>query len=168
MAEFDVFFRDHAPSIWNYLRRLTGDPERSADLFQRIFLKAWSHFDSRTRDREKGWLFAIAVNEARDDMRRRRRDRIQPQGGAVLPERAAGTDLSPEDRELVGMVMQGLQELPAVQRELFLLVRYHGFSFAEAAGLVGVGLSSAKMTVARTHERLMKILASKIHLGSLL
>ena len=168
MGEFDAFFRTQAQPVWNYLRRLTGDPERSADLFQRIFLKAWTHFERRTPGSERAWIFTIAVNEARDDMRRRARERVRSVAPEDLRDRAAGPEPAPEDRELVREVMRGLDELPPHQREIFLLVRYHGFTFAEAAGLAGVGVSAAKMAVARAHERLMRVLAGRLHLGSLL
>src|SRR5436309_3497823 len=126
MGEFDGFFRTHATPVWNYLRRLTGDPERSADLFQRIFLKAWTHFESRNAGSERSWVFTIAVNEARDEMRRRKRDFLRPLAPEELRGRAADPGLPPEDRELVREVMRCVDDLPAHQRELFLLVRYHG------------------------------------------
>ena len=168
MGEFDGFFAAHATPVWNYLRRLTGDRERSADLFQKIFLKAWTHFSTRTGGNDRAWIFTIAVNEARDDMRRRKRDPVRPMAPEDLRGRAAETGLPPEDRELVAEVMRGLDELPAHQREIFLLVRYHGFTFAEAAAVSGVGLSAAKMAVARAHEKLVRVLSGRLHLGSLL
>jgi DNA-directed RNA polymerase specialized sigma24 family protein len=64
--------------------------------------------------------------------------------------------------------MRCVGELPAHQREIFLLVRYHGFTFAEAAALAGIGLSAAKMAVARAHEKLVRVLSGRLHLGSLL
>ena len=168
MGDFDAFFRTHAAPVWNYLRRLTGDAERSADLFQKIFLKAWTHFDGRTPGSERAWIFTIAVNEARDEMRRRKRELLRPMAPDELPSRAADPGMSPEDRELVGEVMRVVAELPARQREIFLLVRYHGFTFAEAASLADVGLSAAKMAVARAHEKLVRVLSGRLHLGSLL
>jgi RNA polymerase sigma-70 factor (ECF subfamily) len=168
MGDFDAFFRTHATPVWNYLRRLTGDAERSADLFQKIFLKAWTHFDGRSAGSERAWIFTIAVNEARDEMRRRRRELVRTMAPEELPAPAADPGLSPEDRELVREVMRLVLELPARQREIFLLVRYHGFTFAEAAALADVGLSAAKMAVARAHERLVRVLSGRLHLGSLL
>src|ERR1041384_2379911 len=126
MGEFDAFFRTHATPVWNYLRRLTGDAERSADLFQKIFLKAWTHFEERTVGSERAWIFTIALNEARDEMRRRKRELVRPMAPEELPSRAAERGMSPEDRELVREVMRGVAELPERQRELYLLVRYHG------------------------------------------
>src|SRR5436190_4133480 len=168
MGEFDAFFAEHARPVWNYLRRLTGDPERAADLFQRSFLKAWTHFSSRTPGRERAWVFTIAVNQARDDMRRRKRDLLRPVDPGTLRSRAAAPGLPPEDRELLAEVLRGIDELPPHQRELFLLVRYHGFTFAEAAAVTDVGISAAKMAVARAHEKLTRLLSGRLHLGSML
>lgn len=168
MGEFDAFFAEHARPVWNYLRRLTGDAERAADLFQRSFLQAWTHFGSRTPGRERSWIFTIALNQARDEIRRRRRDLLHGAPEEALRSRPAEPGLPPEDRELLREVLRGLDELPQQQRELFLLVRYHGFTFAEAAGVAGVGISAAKMAVARAHEKLIRILSGRLSLGSLL
>ena len=170
MSEFDEFFRSHADPIHRYLVRLLSDPERAGDLFQRVFLKAWRGFGGRrAAGSEKAWIYAIATNEARDEVRRQRRDRLRPM---ELPDTwtrpEEGPSVSAEDRELAAEVMRGIGELPETQRELFLLVRYHGFRFAEAAFLCGMSLSGAKMSVARAHERLMRILKNRIDLGSLL
>src|SRR6185295_14559502 len=135
MGEFDAFFSAHSQPVWNYLRRLTGDPERAADLFQKSFLKAWTHFADRTPGRERSWIFTIAVNQARDEMRRRKRELVRTVAPEALRARAAAPELPPEDRELVREVLRGVDELPEHQRELFLLVRYHGFTFAEAAAV---------------------------------
>src|SRR3954470_18096135 len=164
MGEFEAFFGVHGQPVWNYLRRLTGDPERTADLFQRIFLKAWTHFGGRTAGSERAWVFTIAVNEARDDMRRRKREFVRCLAPEDLPERAADPGLSPEDRELLREVLRGLEKLPEAQRELFLLVRYHGLTFPEAAAATGMGLSAAKMAVARAHEKLVRVLSGRLHL----
>jgi RNA polymerase sigma-70 factor (ECF subfamily) len=168
MGEFETFFADQARPVWNYLRRLTGDPERAADLFQRSFLKAWTHFGGRTPGRERSWIFTIAVNQARDDMRRRKRDLLHPVPPEALRNRPAEPGLPAEDRELLREVLRGLDELPPHQRELFLLVRYHGFTFAEAAAVADVGISAAKMAVSRAHEKLIRILSGRLHLGSML
>ena len=167
MGDCEAVFGVHGQPVWNYLRRLTGDPERTADLFQRVFLKAWTHFAGRTPGSERAWVFTIAVNEARDDMRRRKREFVRCLAPEDLPERAAEPGLSPEDRELLREVLRGLEELPEAQRELFLLVRYHGLTFPEAAAATGMGLSAAKMAVARAHEKLVRVLSGRLHWGSM-
>jgi len=168
MTEFERFFEAQRRPIYNYLVRLTGDRERASDLFQRVFLKAYTHFESRRKaGSERSWIYAIATNEARDELRRRKRDPLRPM---ELPEVRDDGDPSvgAEDRELAREILRGIEELPLPQRELFLLVRYHGFTFADAAALTGLSLSAAKMSVTRSHEKLLRVLAGRISLGSLL
>ena len=170
MSDFDSFFRKFSQPIYNYLARLLGDAERASDLFQRVFLKAYTHFrDRRSPGGERSWIYMIATNEARDEMRRRRRDPVRTMDLPDLRTRPeADPSISAEDRELAREILRGIGELPRPQRELFLLVRYHGFAFAEAAFLCGMTLSAAKMAVARAHEKLLRKLAGRVDFGSLL
>ncbi len=170
MPDFDGFFRTHGTPVWNYLRRLTGDRERASDLFQRVFFKAYTHFGTRKAGgSERSWIFAIATNEARDEVRRRRRDLLRPM---ELPDARTVPDPDPSaeagERELAREAMRAVDALPEAQREIFLLVRCQGLSFREAAESCGVGLSAAKMAVARAHERILRLLKDRIDLGSLL
>ncbi len=169
MPEFDEFFRTWSAPVWNHLLRLLGDRERADDCFQRVFMKAHAHFrDCRAPVDRRGWIFTIALNEARDERRRRKRDPLRPMD---LPDVRTSGDPDPSqaaaDRELAREVLRGVGELPDHQREIFLLVRYRGFSFAEAASLCGVSLSAAKMAVSRAHEKVLRALAGRIDLGSL-
>jgi RNA polymerase sigma-70 factor (ECF subfamily) len=169
VSDFDRFFKAHSPGIWSYLVRLAGDPDRAADLFQRVVLKAYTHFEERRASgAERAWVYTIATNEARDEIRRRKRDPLRPM---ELPEAWTRPEEDPsvaaQDRELAREVLRGIEELPHHQRELFLLVRYHGFGFSEAAFLCGLSLSAAKMSVARAHEKLLRRLAGRIDLRSL-
>lgn len=170
MPDFDAFFRTHGTPVWNYLKRLTGDRERASDLFQRVFFKAYTHFETRRAGgSERSWIFTIATNEARDDVRRRRRDLLRPM---EQPDAWTVPDPSPlvmaEDRELAREAMRAVDGLPPAQREIFLLVRCQGLSFGEAAEACGMGLSAAKMAVARAHERILRTLRDRIDLRSLL
>lgn len=169
MTEFDGFFRAHAQPVYSYLVRLSGDRERASDLFQRVFLKAYTHFGSRRKSgSERSWIYTIATNEARDEVRRRKRDPLRPMDLPEVREESADPSVGAEDRELAREILRGIGELPLPQREIFLLVRYHGFTFADAAAAAGVSLSAAKMSVARTHQKLLRLLAGRIQLGSLL
>ena len=108
MPEFDAFFRKFSPAIYSYLARLLGDAERANDLFQRVFLKAYIHFrDRRSPGGERSWIYMIATNEARDEMRRRRRDPVKPMDLPDLRTRPeADPSISAEDRELAREILE--------------------------------------------------------------
>jgi RNA polymerase sigma-70 factor, ECF subfamily len=100
---------------------ICGDVTLAHEAVQAAWSMAWRRIGSlRDRDRLRGWLMAIAGNEARQLVRRRKRrsvievtledfdDEARPTG-AVAPDdqhldlMAALRKLSPEDREIVAM-----------------------------------------------------------------
>jgi DNA-directed RNA polymerase specialized sigma24 family protein len=58
------FVREHYPSIYRYLRRLTGNPETAEDLTQETFLQAWRRLETYDdRGALSPWLQRIAYRE---------------------------------------------------------------------------------------------------------
>ena len=61
------------PRVYRFALRLCNDPDAAADLTQETFLRAWRRRD-RLRDERAArvWLFRIAANLWRDQLRRGR------------------------------------------------------------------------------------------------
>jgi RNA polymerase sigma-70 factor (ECF subfamily) len=69
---FDALYREHGQPLYAYLAWSVGDRSLAEDLLADVFERALRNrrrFDPR-RGSEKTWLYAIAVNRARDHMRR--------------------------------------------------------------------------------------------------
>ncbi len=60
--------------LYNFILRQVGDREEAHDLCQKVLIKAHRNL-RRLRDPEKfsTWIYQIAVNTCRDELRRRRR-----------------------------------------------------------------------------------------------
>jgi RNA polymerase sigma-70 factor (ECF subfamily) len=99
----------------------------------------------------------VAVNAARDHLRRHRREKVQ--APEDLPERAADPVPTP-DPGLTRVVEQALTQLPANQREAIVLHRFEGFSFREIGELLGVSETAVKVRAHRGYERLRVLLAA--------
>ena len=95
-----------------------GDQDLAQDAVQAAWALAWGKLGTlRDPDRLRPWLMTIAANEARQLLRRRRRDRVVEieiidldQARTELGDRAASLDLrtvlrrlTPEDRTLLAM-----------------------------------------------------------------
>src|SRR5207249_1890316 len=66
------FLRDWAPRIYRYALRLTGDAHAAEDLAQEALLRAWSRRSALRDERAaRVWLFRIATNLWRDQLRRK-------------------------------------------------------------------------------------------------
>ena len=151
-----------APRVYGLLLRMVGRPDVAEDLMQETLLRALrSSGTYRPEGRFRAWIFRIAVNLARDWIRRRPRERSVPLGDdsdETLPGVIPATD-SPPDADALGRerarhVEQALARLPNADREI-LLMRYYGdLTFKAIAQATGEPLGTV---LARAHRALKKL-----------
>lgn len=130
--------------VFNYLLRLTGNPDDSMDLSQDVFLKAYQNI-TKLDDAERfgPWLFRIAHNEAYSSFRRHRPEVAAPETESnesffdrqIAP--GIGLDLSLA-------VAGALDRLNPEQREAVVLKVYQGFKFEEMAEILDCPVSTIK------------------------
>jgi RNA polymerase sigma-70 factor, ECF subfamily len=153
---FEELVRRWQAPISRFLARQVGRTELAADLCQEVFLRV---FRAGPRYRESGafstWLYRIAVNLARDAVRRRRDVRPLPDDLAQ-----AAPALSPcEQRERIAAVSAALADLPANLREVLVLRHYEGMNFEQIARILDTPASTLKSRFAAALDRLRTRLA---------
>ena len=154
---FSELFTRHAGRLRAALRRIVGPA--ADDVLQTTFLSI-----VRARGRyQKGapfrpWLYTVAINAARDHLRRHRRE--ESHATDTLPDVPAEQAPLP-DPGLTRTVEAALAQLPENQREAIVLHRFEGFSFKEIAKLLGVTETAVKVRAHRGYERLRMLLASE-------
>ena len=121
-------------------------------LVQDTLERAWGRFASWQRRGEvRAWMFGVMHNVFIDRVRSQRstpedssRDEL-PES----PDRAAQSD-----RLEVRDLDQALQRLPAVQREVLLLVGVEEMTYQEVASVMGVPIGTVMSRLPRARERL--------------
>ena len=138
-----------------------GDRAEAEDVLQTSYLKILdgrARFDGRSQFRT--WLFGVVRRTAAERRRRRQVGRWLPLGwlGAAArdgrPDPAATLARSEESRALE----RALARLPARQRAVLHLVFYQDFSIADAAGVLGVSLGTARTHYERGKASLRRLL----------
>jgi RNA polymerase sigma-70 factor (ECF subfamily) len=135
------------------LCRRTGDPDRAEDLAQEVFLRA---LEAPPRN-PRSWLFAVALNLARDDGRRAERQerRLQlfkaEQDGAAAP----SPDAALERSERAALVREALDRLSETDRGA-LLLKTEGLSYEDIASALGLSPGAIGTTLARARRRLVE------------
>lgn len=82
-AELTDTFQQLRPQLLAYLLRLLGDRALAEDIAQDTWLRAWQQADTyRGESSLKTWLYAIATNLARNELRKHRRWQPDNQDGA--------------------------------------------------------------------------------------
>lgn len=140
--EFDEIVRLNQRRIYRLLLGIVRDGDLADTLTQECFLRAYK---SRGRFRGEAkvatWLFRIAINLARDHMRSRRLafwKRFSSGEELELTESVPDGSATPERQllaqERLHKVWKALDELPARQREVFLLRFMEEMSVEEISG----------------------------------
>lgn len=138
------------------------DRGEAEEVLQAVYLKV---LDGRAsfagRSSVKTWLFAVIRRTAAQGRRRAafRRLRLVPlDGRADLPGPELGPDTRAEAADRREHLRRALGQLSRRQREVLLLVFYHEHTVEEAAGVLGIGIGSARTHYARGKARLKALL----------
>ena len=135
------------------LVRRTGDRARAEDLAQEVFLRA---LESPPLN-PKPWLFAVALNLARDDGRREVRQgrKLELLKGESAGAAAPAPDEELEQDERAQRVRAALAQLTEQDRSA-LLLKAEGFSYEEIASSLGLSKGAIGTTLARARRRLVE------------
>lgn len=152
---------DYIPRLYGYAVSLSGDQHDAHDLVQETALKALKA--NRIPDDEpafRAWLFVILRNAWLDQIRRRGRRPEIPGEGEDYENIGGETWLHDDSLISTLTVKLSLARLSADHRDVLGLVDVSGFSYTEAAGILGIPAGTVMSRVARARNALLKQLES--------
>ena len=149
---------DEIPRLRRYARSLLRDRDSADDLVQDCLERALLRLDNwQTGESPRKWLFTIMHHLFIDQMRKANR-----RGGAsMLPLEAGEVQAAPAEQ--VGNVaareiIDALQAISPDRRAALTMVAIEGFSYAEAAEILGVPAGTLMSRIARGREELRGLL----------
>ncbi len=158
-AAFGELVTRYERPLYGYLVRLLRNEESARDAFQDTWfrvLKALHRFDADLRFAP--WMYRIATNLCRDQMRRRKirnhPSLDQPVGAeesAVLGDFIADTNRLPDEdagsSDVGEHVRRAVETLPPRQKEAFVLRHYQGLTYEEIARAQACSLTAVKSNI---------------------
>ncbi len=149
-----TLFQRHHAGVYAYCARLTLDREAAADLVQDTFLRVLRYRDSFTRAHDfKPWLLRVARNACRD-FAARRHGQQRSEARWLAESMADPGENAPRDAQLE----HALARLPAADRDVLVLKRFHDLTYAELAAVLGCREGAARVRVHRALRRLQEIM----------
>jgi RNA polymerase sigma-70 factor (ECF subfamily) len=158
---FAELMRRHRGPIVNYVHRLIGDRDRAEDLAQEVFLRVYRHAGTyRVTARFTTWLYTIASNLGKNELRNRARRRnvsmedtprelqqedyhLGTREDFLAPDRIA--DLNDRQRK----VRKAIDALPEHFRMMLVLRDLEGFAYEEIASMLELPLGTVKSRINR-------------------
>jgi len=143
------------PRLRRFARNLTADADSADDLVQMACERALRRLDQyRDGTRLDSWLYRIIYTQWIDRVRRRQRRSAQAESLRDL--QALDEDRASSPRRLVSFmdVKKALGRLAQENRAAILLVAVEGYTYAEAAAVLGVPPGTVASRVARARSAL--------------
>ncbi|MDX2184093.1 MAG: RNA polymerase sigma factor [Gemmatimonadaceae bacterium] len=151
-AAFAVLVERYYPRALRFASRMLGDPLDAEEAVQDAWVRVHGALPRFVDGAAfEPWFFRILANRCRTSSGKRARYVTVVVTADVVPDSAA--PVAPDD-SWRDEVQRALAQLPAEQREAFLLRHVEDLSYEEIAEATGIGLSAARMRVKRACDAL--------------
>jgi RNA polymerase sigma-70 factor, ECF subfamily len=164
----------HAEHLYRIALRLTGSRQAAEDLEQETYLRAFRAWRSyRPGTNLAAWLATIMRNANLDELRRQSRRPVQEplddDGDYYLYNRLAAAGPQPQDEVIARLsgnaIVTALGDLPPNFREVVVLVDVGDFTYADAAGILGIPIGTVMSRLYRGRRLLKRALADQAEDG---
>lgn len=152
--------RDELPAHLGPMRAfalsLTRNSAAADDLVQDTIVKAWTNIEKFQQGTNlRAWLFTILRNTFYSNRRKLKREVADPDGvhAATLYVKPAH-----DGRLAMNDFLRAFDQLSPEHREVLILVGASGFSYEEAAEMLGVAVGTVKSRANRARSRLAAML----------
>ncbi|MCK4412128.1 MAG: sigma-70 family RNA polymerase sigma factor [Candidatus Eisenbacteria sp.] len=166
---FELLVKRYQAKITNLVHRFIYDRERAVEIAQEVFLRVFLH---RKRYRRSGrfstWIYTIAVNLAKNELRRKARLRgvtsldglVEATGdsGAFLADKQPGPDRRAQQHQIEETVMGAIQQLPPKYREVILLRDIQQLTYEEIEQVLIIPGGTVRSRINRARTALKQIL----------
>jgi RNA polymerase sigma-70 factor (ECF subfamily) len=170
MSAFELLVSRYQNAIINFIYRSIGDYHRAEDLSQETFLRVFksaSRYEPKAKF--KNWLYKIAVNLCKNELRDRQRhglssleDFMTDEEGkinyTVLRDFEQMPDVLYEKKEQRILVRQAIDSLPENQRLAIIMVTYQNLRYDEIADTLSCSVSAVKSLIHRARQNLKNLL----------
>jgi RNA polymerase sigma-70 factor (ECF subfamily) len=164
---FDILVNRYKNRLINFVYRFVKDYDVSEDIVQETFLRVFRHrHNYKAIANFSTWIFTIAGNLAKSELRRRKRWRFLsvdavndeekrfdlPDNG-IQPDRAASVSIMEES------IQKAIDSLQIKYKEALILRDIEGMSYKQIADITGVPVGTVKSRVNRARKKLQKKLS---------
>ena len=169
-AALDELFRRYRTVAYRVAFRFLGREPDALDAVQDAFVKALSNLEKfRGHSSFKTWLLRIVCNAALDMGRQRKRDGWNDRTGKTdgTPESFGPANLPPADAgleraDLRRVIDSALAQLPAPQRQTFVLHVDGELSYREVADTLGISIGTVMSRLFYARQKLKTLLADRV------
>jgi len=161
---FDTLVRRYKDQLLNYVYRFVGNRNDAEDLVQETFLRVYKnkHYYKEIA-KFSTWVYTIAGNLAKTELRRRKRRKIFSVSNFVneerdydIPDLAKNPESEVDGSLKDDIIQKAIEKLPSKFKEVILLRDVQGFAYEEISQILSIPLGTVKSRVNRGRLKLQE------------
>lgn len=150
----ELVYKQYQKEIYFYLLALSHDPCLAQDVLQEVFVKAICSLPD-SHENIRAWLYKVAKNTFLNE--RKKREKTVPlevstyEMDVMVDKNSVLYSLLEKEKEKV--LMEGIMQLPDLQRNVLILQYYSGLSVKEIAGILKLTLENTRVLSYRARKK---------------
>lgn len=161
---FDVLVHRYKDQLLNYVYRFVGNRVDAEDIVQDTFLRVYKnkHYYKEIA-KFSTWVYTIAGNLAKTELRRRKRRKVFSVSNFVneerdfdIPDGERSPDQAVDGALKDDMIQKAIDKLPAKFKEVIILRDVQGFAYEEISQILNIPLGTVKSRVNRGRLKLQE------------
>lgn len=156
---FAALFRRYYGCLHQFAGRMTRNSHAAEDIVQDVFVKLWTDRDKLTiRSNFRAYLYKAVYNKALNHLRHKKIELCHSENAQLAGSAPETPDEILHAGEFERAVNQAVAGLPEACREVFLLRKQDGLSYAEIAAVQGISVNTVKTQLSRALKTLLKLM----------
>jgi RNA polymerase sigma factor (sigma-70 family) len=152
---FPALVKKYDRSVYSIVRKMVVTHDDADDIVQEVFIKVWNNLDNfKWESSLFTWIYRIAVNEALQFLRKKRRWSLFSSGITEELQNALVSDKWIEGDEVQRKLQKAILQLPDKQRLVFNLKYYEDLTYEQIAEITDSSVGSLK---ASFHHAVKKV-----------
>ena len=147
---FDALFGHYSARVYRFAYTYLRDRAAAEEIVQDCLLKIWEKRAGLRDDTPlKGYLFTIAHNLILNQLRQQRRHQLYEHGVRAADPTEAVAGNAVEYAELEVCYQAALEKLPPKRRQVFVMSRQQGLSYAEIAREMNLSVKTVETQISQ-------------------
>jgi RNA polymerase sigma-70 factor (ECF subfamily) len=161
---YDVLVRRYKDQLLNFIYRFVGNRSDAEDIVQETLLRVYKNKHMyKEIAKFSTWVYTIAGNLAKTELRRRKRHKIFSVSNFVneerdydIPDKAHSPEKQVDSTIQETIIQKAIEKLPVKFKEVIILRDIQGFAYEEISQILDIPLGTVKSRVNRGRLKLQE------------
>lgn len=155
--QFRKFVRKRSDELFRYAYFFLGKRSDAEDVLQEMWIKLWSmRADIDLERNPEALVFSMLKNKCLDHLRRATRNPFQTREHVPEIPSSSHALSEMEAKETLGRLMDFIQTLPELQRDILILRNIEGYSIEKIAEITDLKINTVEVYLSRARRKLRK------------